>query len=451
MATNDHCLASIEPHFNVELFPSKPALLIAKWCVSYYKKFGEAPGVRLMDRFEQWAEEKRSKEVVAGVERLLSQLSKEFENSEYETKYLLDAMERYLQKTQRETLSELLPDAATDDEHQKLLEKYAPIVLADNSNRISFDRPLDSILEEDEGLDSETLIEFDGDLGRFFGTTFRRGGFVAFQAPEKTGKTFWLQELWYMCSRGRKKWNAMYVECGDLTRGEWFGRLASRASGMCLDEPVYGELRLPTSVTEFGHVEYRTKPHKRLNLERKKQALAKFSKRANGTSEFFRYSAGRFSAADLRNQLRMLQQQDGYVPDLIVIDYVDIMNHRVFGEGRDGINGTWIALRSIAMEFNCCVVTATQADAGSYGQLKQTRNNFSEDKRKFSHVSAFVGLNAVPVVDESETETDLFLLQWLARRHGRATRDVLVAGCLDVSRPHYASSFSRLSGKSTLD
>ena len=103
-----------------------------------------------------------------------------------------------------------------------------------------------------------------------------------------------------------------------------------------------------------------------------------------------------------------------------------------------------MGLRSIAMEFNCCIITATQSDSGAYSQLRQGRGNFSEDKRKASHVSALIGLNKPVAVGGQPLEGDVYLLQWLFRRHGKSVRDVVVGGCLDVARPWVVSKFSEM-------
>ena len=47
----------------------------------------------------------------------------------------------------------------------------------------------------------------------------------------------------------------------------------------------------------------------------------------------------------------------------------------------------------MSQERHCCLVTVTQADAASYEQDKLKLKNFSEDKRKYAHVTAMYALN----------------------------------------------------------
>ena len=87
------------------------------------------------------------------------------------------------------------------------------------------------------------------------------------------------------------------------------------------------------------------------------------------------------------------EKQDGFVPDLIVIDYADLL----VGDSKDFRqlqNEIWKDLRRLSQEKGQpLVVTATQADAKSYDTNKLKLSNFSEDKRKYAHVTAFYGLN----------------------------------------------------------
>jgi hypothetical protein len=60
---------------------------------------------------------------------------------------------------------------------------------------------------------------------------------------------------------------------------------------------------------------------------------------------------------------------------------------------RHGENHKWKRARGLAQKFNALVVTPTQADGNSYDQESLTEKNYSEDKRKYSHVTGFLALN----------------------------------------------------------
>ena len=126
--------------------------------------------------------------------------------------------------------------------------------------------------------------------------------------------------------------------------------------------------------------------------------------------------------------------QDEWVPDVIVIDYADIldMSHKGL-EGRDCINQAWKELRALSQYYHCLVITATQTDAAAFDTGLLRRKNFSEDKRKFSHVTGMMGINQT----DDEKEMGLYRFNWLKLRDGvySETRCVNVANCLALANP----------------
>lgn len=145
-------------------------------------------------------------------------------------------------------------------------------------------------------------------------------------------------------------------------------------------------------------------------------------------------SAGSTTVKDIRNDIEELVR-NGWVPDVLIIDYADILAPEP-GSGdeyRHQINETWKALRRLSQDFHLLLVTATQADAASYGKGLIRRENFSEDKRKLSHVTGCLGINQT----EPEKEKGLFRLNWVLLREGTyyESKCVTVASCLAIANP----------------
>ena len=127
---------------------------------------------------------------------------------------------------------------------------------------------------------------------------------------------------------------------------------------------------------------------------------------------------------------------DGWVPDVIVIDYADNLappSHVSRDNPRDAINENWKAMRGMSMRLHCLVLTATQTDAASYEAGLIRRRHFSDDRRKYDTVTGMFGIN----VTEAEKQRGLWRLNWLKRREREysETRVVHVAGCLDLAMP----------------
>ncbi len=109
----------------------------------------------------------------------------------------------------------------------------------------------------------------------------------------------------------------------------------------------------------------------------------------------YSYPSGTLTVADIKSFLEFEYRQSGYMVDTLLIDYMDIL--RATGsEFRHGQNQLWLDIRSLAQELDCIVITATQADAASYKRRSLNLSNFTEDKRKYSHVTSFFGLNQQP-------------------------------------------------------
>jgi hypothetical protein len=85
------------------------------------------------------------------------------------------------------------------------------------------------------------------------------------------------------------------------------------------------------------------------------------------------------------------------------------------------------------------VVTATQTDADSYDAKVLKRGNFSEDKRKYAHVTGMVGINQT----DREKAEGLYRLNWVVLRELEFSESkcVWTAGCLAIGNPAIVSTF----------
>jgi len=131
----------------------------------------------------------------------------------------------------------------------------------------------------------------------------------------------------------------------------------------------------------------------------------------------------------------------GWTPVFIIIDYGDTPappanSHKDF---RHATNEIWKQLSALRQERHCCLVTATQADSASFDKATITRSNFSEDKRKLSHVTGMIGINQTP----EEEDKGVIRLNWIVRREAefRTFQCLHVATCLPICRPLVLSTF----------
>ncbi len=416
-----------------DLFSSKPENIIAGWCVKYMKKYGTSPGASIRGIYEDWAVGMDSK-VVEQVEALLSALNDDWirDKEHYRTDYVLDVgSELFTRVRVRKAIEESQADLEDRNDVGGAYNRISRVNRVDlKSNkyiRVGLDiDPWMQYVEDNERV--RPYVRYQGDLGKFVGNEFCQDSFVVLMASSKRGKSFWLKDLAYRVVRS--KYNLAYFDAGDMSRRQVMTRLGRRV------------LRRPR---EEGYVDYPieyndpTMPPVRERRWLKGVSGVESYREWNRlcrNQDLFRlmnYSARSLTTADLRGNIEDWARE-GWMADVVIIDYADILAPPSGVEQtRDQINSNWIDLRKLSQDFHCCVVTATQADAGSYDGKQLKRKNFSDDRRKHDHVTAMLALT----VSDDDKDNGITRVSFLDRREGAYSerKEVLVAGCLDIACP----------------
>ena len=454
MIVSTPTLAAVAPIWQADLFASPWANLVGGWCVKHFARYQEAPGRDILGAFTTWAEKHSGKqELVELIEQFLTGISEELEAQELpNSAYLIDLASEHFGRVRFERLAEGI---RADLDGEGLLAAQAR--LAGFNPRLPIgDRVwADPLTDEREVTDTfasddtEDLITLDGALGRFFAGNLGRDCFVSFLGPEKSGKSFWLMELAYQALVQRRR--VAFFEVGDMSKVQVKRRLLTRVAGHPIRNPQGRwpyEVNVPVSLrrkkdgTAVVQHEAQTFEHP-LNAEMAWERCQRLmARKVRSKQSRFRLSChpnSSINVAGIRGILMEWANED-FIPDVVVIDYADILAPppgRM--EVRDQINTAWKELRRMSQELHCLVVTATQADADSYGKELIDRRNFSEDKRKLSHVTAMWGIN----VTASEKEQALCRLNAIALRDGEFSvrRCVTVAQCLPLANPAVLSTF----------
>ena len=150
------------------------------------------------------------------------------------------------------------------------------------------------------------------------------------------------------------------------------------------------------------------------------------------------------NVAQINSQLDVWEHFEGWKPDVIVIDYADILAPEPEARGKDKrqeIDITWRALRRLSQQRNALVITATQADADSFTAQLLTNKNFSENRQKFDHLTLCVGLNQT----DAEKPRRYKRCNIIAARTGAfdPMRQVVIPICLEIGNPHIGSFWLR--------
>lgn len=424
------------------LFSSRSSNLIAGWCITYFTKYQKAPGKEIEVLFDKWAERNHDKELVKVIEKFLGGLSDQYATlkKQANTDHTLDIASQYFRLCRLEELKagmEAALELKDVDKAEKAMAAYQPIAIGETAgidvlnDRAAFDK----VFEEG----NEVLIKHKGPLGAFYDSTFERDGLVAFLAPEKRGKSFMLIDVaWRAMEQGRR---VAFFSAGDMSQNQLQRRLLARAAKRPWKPQT---IKLPVGIEPGDEVLTTMEEKVYTDFMPTDQAWKAFQKKAAKLGpqplRMACYPNDTATVGMISGVLDEWERQ-GWEADIVVIDYADILAPpHGFKESRDQINATWKHLRRLSQQRHICVVTATQSDAASYDTDLLSRKNFSEDKRKYAHVTAMIGINQ----KEKEKERQLFRLNYLVLRESEffESRCVYVAGCLGVVNPCMLSCFA---------
>jgi hypothetical protein len=433
------------------LFRSDWSNLVADWCVHYFRKYEKAPRKAIQSHFQRWAQRNPDPDTHKLVESFLTGLSGDYRAAKKETNasYLIDLAARHFTQVKLERLRNTIDEQLELGEVEKAskhVEEFHKIEMGMGSTV--------KVLTDKESIKrafaetKESMVQYPGALGRFLSPYLTRDAFIALLGPEKRGKSFWLLDLVFRAMEQRRK--VAYFVVGDMSEGQVQMRIGTRAAQLPVNKhktvryPV--ELKHPKvkfGVARVKHVSRRYK--KQLSWQKAWKAyqdiLLNKVKSKDSYIRMVVVPAGGISVDGIDEQLK-LWEQEGWSPDVVVTDYADNLDMPDGGDDpRHQSNAAWKKMRGLSQTWHCLFVTATQANAASYGDEVGTitRKNFSEDKRKLAHVTGMIGLNQ----NSEEKVKGLYRLNWVLVRDGDYSewKCVHCASCLALANPAVLSTF----------
>jgi hypothetical protein len=420
--------------------------IFLRWVKNYYDEYRKAPGIHIQDLFEEQRPRMRE-EVVGLVGGFLADLSEKYsleDDSKFNSDYLLDQLKNMIRQREIGRTADRMKDLALAgklDEAEREMVKYRKETSQAVSQWVNpfSDAFMESVLDEEE----EFLFKFPGKLGELMGP-LRREYLVSFMGPMKRGKSFLLMEAGVQSMLTRLKTAFINLEMRGKGSGmRLFKRVTSMApagksemirfpvfdcarnqDGSCTNGNRVGRIQLLNQEgfrpkfenTPTGYLPCticRGDKSDRFMVEswwtvikREEMTLSRLKKYVSGVNMM--YAAGRnfrmityppYSAnlQDVMTDLSKLEDSEGFVPDVIVLDYADILKPEDLGDvGRDRYDRTWKALKNMAATRKCIVITATQATRKTLDTRSVKGSDTSEDIRKAAHVELSVGINQTP-------------------------------------------------------
>jgi hypothetical protein len=445
MIVSDDYLRQIDPIYRPELMESNNCKLIADWCIDYYAKFNAAPKIHIQDIFENARQEEQLEDEQAeAIANILSHCSQQFEKADkINVEYLVAQTEDLFEKRHLLTHCEDVKRVAAQGTPDEAVEKFNDYQSVRRPKSTHVNPLIDKhALYQAFNTEHNILFKAPGALGELL-PPFERDTYIGVMGPEKIGKTWFLQELavWAL----RAHCNVAFFQIGDLSRDQQIRRFATRVAGRNYKKKYCGDILSPipdcvlnqtgactqedcqgTNQNIFldektkekllwedaqNHVPctycrkryprqwrpgvWKTKIHTDvLEWDAAYELGMRLTQRIGGRElRLSCHPTDSISMRGIKNIILDWKTYDAWQPDLIVVDYMDIADAIDPRKSeRDQINDTWKAGRALSQELNACVIGGTQADAESYGKESLTRQNFSNDKRKFSHVTSMITL-----------------------------------------------------------
>lgn len=473
MITNTEFISRIAPLVSENMF-SEYSQTISSWCIDYYNKYNEAPKKQIESIFE----EKRCElevDIEKNISTYLQSLSNNYRVSEkINVEYLADKAEEFfkdkLVNNFAKSISRKLRAGDLSDIEQDI-SKFQKV----STDTISFFQPLKEIGDFKEDGGEDVVLKKKDKVGKFLGE-MRRGWLVSFQAPEKGGKSFILNEMLFRSLMENRK--VLFISL-EMNNREIQERIYNRLTGKAykvinpITYPVFdcvlnqmgecdksfkqnrthimsGEeilsFPLPLSKQEYQPctlcrgsrsfvpaVWYNQAIIPPLSNKVNEDKIKRFNT-LYPDSELVTKSFPAFKATpdDIMKYINALENNIGFMPDVFILDYVDILDNTEasFSE-RGRIDWVWKKMKQMAEEKHILIITAEQSKK-LLGKETQTADDNSEDKRKNAHINAKFSINCTL----EENEQGVRRIGQLLHRHRKVSaKQLMCLGCLEVSAP----------------
>jgi replicative DNA helicase len=457
MLTSYKFTSEIEKFINKDSFVNPIAKLVSKWCLDYSTKYKKAPKESIMDIYNIEKSEMKEEEHLI-VYDFIRKISDRLDKEESNVEYLKDIAKRYFKKRDLKVSCEKINSYIELDrveEAEKEMLYFRKEFFHESSEWV------DALSEEEikkyfsaKADKTNELFSMPGALGKMLGT-FERGWLVGVMAPAKRGKTFWLIEMAVQALMDRR--NVLFISL-EMDTFRVQNRLLKRltAFGESSEDYVYPCFDCIKNQDDTCRKKERTnrtkllldegeKPEYRKSLvyepctvcrgkrdfvvgtwfttvKRSEMKQSNTLKIIKGVRDSFgnfmkvkSYPAFSASIQDIKNDIDNLFVSEEFIPDVIVIDYADILapeDSRIVG--RDRIDDTWKTLKNLAEERHCSVITASQSNRASFKKKYVEEIDVAEDIRKIANVDIMLSINQTPI-EKKESVTRINIV---AKRDG---------------------------------
>jgi hypothetical protein len=462
------------------------AQLIAGWVVEFYQQYRQAPG-ETIHHIYTIQKENIPPAMASNVATYLANLNGYPHN--FNLEYLLDNTREFFKRRSYEYLfnqGRELVKAGRLDEAIQLHEDFRAVARATSKWENPFDTEVINAHFREDNSEYQVL-KFRDALGELVGP-LERNWLVAFMGPMKRGKSFWCEESIFAGLAQQKRVAYINLEMPDraIRRREYkrmtalpdlpavyympkFDCILNQYGGCTMVERTGGGVLIhgneapnympghPWKVCTFcrdnrlyikktyGHNKYEPAVWYSYTNKLAITADAVLKEAANAKmllSDNLRqitYPAYSATLDDVRRDLDNLIYAQKFYPDIVVLDYADILGSEgSYTQERHRLDNIWKRLKQAAGEMSALWITATQTNRKGMERKDIKEIDTAEDIRKMAHVDAMYGLNLA----EHERGKHVTRISQLANRHKEAeAKQVVVLHQLQLGLPYLDSAW----------
>ena len=493
MVVSAQVLRDLSQIYRPELMCADFTRWVADQCVAFHEQHGAAPGRHVEDLLHSAKRNGMNAQLADLASEFLSGISSEYERTDkFNEGYVVKQAESYfkarsLRIAAEDTMAFL--EAGKTEEAETAWAEYKRVGRTgpEGVNPFSDTELIRAAFTQVE----RPLFTLPGIAGNLVNRQLVRTGFLGLMGQVKSGKSFTLMEFAKYAAKARC--NVALIGIGDMSREDYALRyavnLAGRSNdredcgaawvtcvdcllnqnGTCKNPARVSKVGLPNElvVAETPHPddapkEYRpcsacagTSMHVGASWWRWRKAVEplqwgealrlgkRFMRRLKGRDfKLEVFPSGGITPNGLDGLLARWRDYEEFIADVVVVDYLDLMaSDTKFDQFRHQENSKWQGMRGLAQKWNNLVISATQSDADSYTKESLGLQNFSEDRRKYDHVTGMLGLHKT----EAERRRGLARWSWLVLRRGHfgVSDQVVVAQSLSQGRPLVGSWWRR--------
>lgn len=413
------------------LFESSMGKIVSSWVLNFFDRYGEAPKQSISDIYMHRASELKEADSDM-VKAFLDTCSDEWmpTNEALAT----DNAIKYLQKRSLAMLVEKLTRVVQNNDTSSGLHAIADFTKPDvrQAQVVNLFRDAGAIANAFVN-DEEEIFTMPGVLGSVIGP-FIQEDFIAVIGPPKSGKTWWLMTIAVQAAlQGR---HVLYVSLEmsekQVIRRFWQMLTGTSRYGEEAPYPQFVYNDDGTAQIADGREQTTRVDASKEGIEKAQAAIRRITR--NDKFELRTFPTGTLSVKGLEAELKDMEVYNGWAPEVICVDYADIMDLGPGSDEREKINRTWKALRGLASTRKCMVATVSQTGRATVGgEQDAAENQISEDIRKVAHVTKMITINHTP----TEKKRGITRLACNTTRDGAPIQDsVVCTSCLAIGRPY---------------